>query len=1603
MFVEYGALSMTYGTRSHPTQLFHTVDRLATIHTSNGFCFCDNFKDCQTHLWSPHSNCTLNSTIFSLYDQKWRRSHEIVRDKRCREQLDWPWEGGTMRDGMTTGARNQETECNVMERLPPFLYRYSPNGTITPIASTSLDEGGVCHMGPAPVLPADLNREKIYTTRCRTIGKNVSFVTLRCDNMLQPGFTEDLYLPRERSQTPAWMVDHMKTMRQRCNTCSALPKWKQENDRITNPNDMPAGAEVSFGIPFRWSASRLLAAEVREILCGLRHSSHYENCTALQELDHWQQSSFLKFFAGTDAAQLFTGGGGFGAVPPSVLQHTLANAPVDENLLWDGPDAGWVACNTDNNTCLGTISKDDWYDASKRGEVCKNEYTRVVREGGVEEKAFGTNVCDLTADLGRLCETLQVARRQVFLGNCIYARACDPQEFVYSPGIFSVTNENFVRQTVTEFYERYNQIEGDPDIIEFFGVVEANRVCPADQDDVDLINRNAALLQNCASKQLDRFQDALRIMRRAVHLVFEIIFIMINLFLSFVRLIVPQTEMVSGILNEIEFWFMRLILIIWDSIEEIGNLLFRVIFDSGGLGTQIKNIIRGLCHFRNWVLRVWDEAACWTLREVVAPLLYGIGDGLKKLDQLQVMGSFPTDMINLSNDMYNFKCDSEVPCEEDTEERIPTVEDATLPVATRCWADYVPDIDDWNALSCSASDTCRVSSFNVGVTATDAGGLVDDERQILCDSCEYDQGSASNINRFGCDIYTKQCTCNHLRQDKTFCTTNEQCQIQGDDPSICALVGDFSTGQSYGSTLCETCPVRPVCHITDGATGVGRCSCMQQQTPLMSCNNVGLSMPDPSQMCAVNLDLGTRNFMATVYQWELLATAPCATVSPSTAYCYTVPGYGKLVVGHTLAGGFQLSGRRLLEAPRRFLWPLVGNTTPPAAAAAPGDTLLSSIKSFESWTSVGEPCRSLVAQHLRDPALGGVSDRRALEGCVHWRRVGRDAIGIFNLTLVGDEGDSFLLSMEDFARVVSAKGVLRSLLRWDLVGYLVRAFPSFAAAEDIVRAVLHHVGALRLERLVNIHNVSRFEDLAKHNNLTEEERAFVSNLQYQYNLTQAWLPFMMMASATVVGPPNASATAVGPPNASAKNTTTTATASPMGGRRRGRGRRKLLAQPADDPITVYSALTATIQGFSDIPLDDTLAETWLEGPFGWPPRFTYFAQNDSCVALTSLRDAMVDTVGVLKKYYVDDFALRFQQPSWSIQKSLPKFYDGTPASNETSSFRLERERRQAAGGSGTDWVVLFYEFVGETLLEDGLGITPESIANFFTTGKGVSRDQLTAGNLARDFLVCDYEAAQLCSRRERNVVISLLIVYVAYVVISAVLGFFKLSGLATLLFALIPILAIYLAYGLGPTCFPMIPTCLAQDIISIIQVIIPAKVAWPTALQVYEGCLGPSWIQTEEAIRLGQTLNATTPDPRFPDIPPGSSKCFLSCRQDPFSFVSWEQTAAWIVCGMGPETCANLSIPYFDSFRESTHRFAEIHENIRRAAGNTTKTRIAEDVLHAYSFCFWITLAQALPYFFALIFFVYLAFSALQVPLTLISTGTTCLMQALAFSHAVEQ
>jgi hypothetical protein len=251
-------------------------------------------------------------------------------------------------------------------------------------------------------------------------------------------------MEREMSAAPDWMVQQMRKKRVRCNAleCSAAsaPAWKTETDS----QGMPHGPEVSYGIPFRWSASRLLASDMRSVLCSALNGSNstatgsakrgYHNdtgrCDALLSMPAWTVDGFVRSYSDSTFASLLHSSlrtllpaRSELEVPPSLLEMhmhmagTEASASYaarnvmqridDGSMLWDGPDApDWVACHQRNKTCYGKVSKADWYSPTRRAGACKAAFSEQVKKGLVNSTAVGLDVCNLNGRTNSMCEVL---------------------------------------------------------------------------------------------------------------------------------------------------------------------------------------------------------------------------------------------------------------------------------------------------------------------------------------------------------------------------------------------------------------------------------------------------------------------------------------------------------------------------------------------------------------------------------------------------------------------------------------------------------------------------------------------------------------------------------------------------------------------------------------------------------------------------------------------------------------------------------------------------------------------------------------------------------------------------------------------------------------------------------------------------------------------------------------------------------------------------------------------------------------------------------------------------------------------------------------------
>jgi hypothetical protein len=652
-------------------------------------------------------------------------------------------------------------------------------------------------------------------------------------------------------------------------------------------------------------------------------------------------------------------------------------------------------------------------------------------------------------------------------------------------------------------------------------------------------------------------------------------------------------------------------------------------------------------------------------------------------------------------------------------------------------------VDDTSSYACSASDTCSSSTLDYGQT--------DNERQNICGACPRTAGG--EVNQYGCDTYSKQCTCSRPNTVADRCTTNSECEIQGSDPTHCALVNDFTTGASYGTLQCQACPSTntPVCLISD-RSNVGRCSCLlQSQVTMQKCSDVGTrGFPDAAGLCAISTDTHATSKTNVISSWPNLAVIPCALMGVSSSVCSRTPGMGDIVVMSRSS-----NNRRLLSEDQ-------GN---------PVWTLQDEFEKFTDWNHTADPCKMLANAYASGSHIS-ITEEAQLEWCVRQRIFGNSTILQLNLTSMVSS-DHFLLSLQDFVSCATHKGVLQQLMKTPgLVKYFMTHNTWIVLCSDLFRSFAQTVG-IEMEKhtwptLNTSHNTSSTRDNSSEfvgfvdaqiesmrmidptsltSFVTREEKQIATDFKdtihtlatkqnidefIEYTAEEIQQSFFIEYAAEEIQPSffieSTTDENVGPTNS-----------------------RRLLEIP--NAVSRYSTLTAETDGFSNIAVGSTLADNWLEGPYSSPsspssPKAgSLFALKSarSCSAVEISLDVTGETLLVMSKFF-DDYKSRAKVRSWSLLENAPTFYNGSiPSDDFVEEFPASKKVSEVPN----DWAASFFKFVGENVAEKYLKISKSSIMLFLSDRKGIPRDLLTARNLMKDALVCDFEAVMICTKHNR--------------------------------------------------------------------------------------------------------------------------------------------------------------------------------------------------------------------------------------------------------------
>lgn len=369
-----------YGSTTHPTTRTFTNQMLGTYQTRNGFCLCPTGNTCK-----PASGpCSVSDTTASLSDFVYRPAQ--VLQTPCTLQTDWPYTGGVMRDESYLVPKTQT--CHVLDRIPPFLYRFDNCKQYLQGQKSTLDEGGACHMGRPVAYDSTVDR-------CTLLEKRDDVFILDCGS-------NTVTLPRPKST--------IETKKRPCDQCDKLPVYEDANGTILDN-------EVSYGQLWKWSPARLLARDLRFRLCG--------NATFCDAAKQWTLDTFW----------------------PNMKNsiNTLFQEPAaTEEAAWS---TNWMLCTGKNAAnCQGKASKAQWI--QNRPGTCKT----MLSLSNVNDASENLTICNLDSRLDTLCRVVQAARYRVFEANCQVTGSCRTSSFFYQPATYDLSNNQFVQETVGYFY-----------------------------------------------------------------------------------------------------------------------------------------------------------------------------------------------------------------------------------------------------------------------------------------------------------------------------------------------------------------------------------------------------------------------------------------------------------------------------------------------------------------------------------------------------------------------------------------------------------------------------------------------------------------------------------------------------------------------------------------------------------------------------------------------------------------------------------------------------------------------------------------------------------------------------------------------------------------------------------------------------------------------------------------------------------------------------------------------------------------------------------------------------------------------------------------------
>lgn len=632
--------------------------------------------------------------------------------------------------------------------------------------------------------------------------------------------------------------------------------------------------QLSFGVPHRLSTERVVAAHLHRILCGAN-----DTCSLLQRAlpcaDCLRRGRFMPALLANLS-----------------VQHSSLPAT---DALWD---RNWVFCpHTQSNSpqdtagrCAGSVPKSVWLDPRQRAGACAEQLV------AHSPSSASINFCLLNKHTERLCLKMQswIQKTEFFL--CQAAGLCDDTDFFYSPTTFNLQEQEFVYDTVQRFY-----------------VEDVGLECAAASNNEMQAEANEAQLQLCASVSISPMllivQQLRSYKRSLVLLLYHYTRVCFRLLEVFVAVTADTAANVANdASNAVQVAAQALLaectalmLLIGDFIERIGSSVLELAA-SRGVGSTFKEIVMALCAIVEWIYNnIWAQIMCPVVLFILEFLKYLLQvwevviDVLRSLyinvDVLVSFVEFVRNMIDVVATSLN-EC-TPLPadvCVLGASAAANADARGVLPMPTRCWSTYVTFFGDNQQLSCTAADTCRLSSLS--------------SEKIVCGACP--EQTNPSVQQYACDYVTSICTCAVPQLRSSSCLVNEDCML-GDSETSCMLIND-DLQLSRSAVSCTECKEQSMCfHSEAGDSGV--CACGRRQRVFQLCTPEDAQTQNALSLMLNNLCLySPANALFYELEFKQVSIIPCQLLDPTTASCVYVVDSNIYAVR-----GYNRFGRRLLS------------------------------------------------------------------------------------------------------------------------------------------------------------------------------------------------------------------------------------------------------------------------------------------------------------------------------------------------------------------------------------------------------------------------------------------------------------------------------------------------------------------------------------------------------------------------------------------------------------------------------------------------------------------------------------------------------------------